>query len=74
MKMKVELGKQTDFGDLFTVPEFIQYCDTRSFIDSDGVGHLATATRESNVSIYPSEVRKTLTLNPWATHVMWFNK
>jgi len=73
--MHVELKDRfSKYGDLFTIREFIEYCDIGGFIDYDGFGHLATADKESTVDIIPSEVRKTITLNPWATHVLWFNR
>ncbi len=68
------LKEHTDYGELMTIPEFISYCDSGGFIDYDGSGHLATADKESTVRIIPSNRRKTVALNPWATHVMWFNR
>ena len=68
------LKEHTDYGELLTIPEFIEYCDAGGFIDYDGYGHLATADKESSVNIIPSKRRKTIALNPWATHVMWFNR
>lgn len=68
------LGEQSEFGDLLTITEFMEYCDSGGFIDYDGSGNLATETKESSINIYPSNRLKTLTLNPWATHIMWYNR
>lgn len=68
------LREQSDIGDLHTVTEFLECCAELEIIDYDGFGHLATHDKESTINIVPSSRRKTLTLNPWATHVMWFNK
>lgn len=68
------LREHTDYGELMTIRKFIEYCDSGGFIDYDGYGHLATLHKESRIEIIPSKRRKTITLNPWATHVMWFNR
>ena len=68
------LSEQAEYGDLFTISEFIDSCKCGALIDYDGFGHLATADKESTINITPSDRMKTLTLNPWATHVMWFNR
>ena len=73
-EMTPELNEQTEYGNLFTISEFIVDCDDQNLIDSDGFGYLATADKESEVEIIPSNRRKTVALNPWATHVMWFNR
>lgn len=72
--MRVELQEFSKFGDHMTVFEFLEVVDCGGFIDYDGFGHLATAEQESRVDIIPSTCRKTLSQNPWATHVMWFNR
>lgn len=70
----VKLYDFSKYGDFMAVPDFLDYCDGGSFIDYDGSGHLATKNGESLVTIFPSKARKTLSQNPWATHVMWFNR
>ena len=72
--MDVKLGEFSKYGDLFTIPEFLECCDSGGFIDYDGFGHLATVDKESNIEIIPSKRRKTISQYPWASHVMWFNR
>ena len=55
-------------GDLMTVKEFISHRDARVFLPYDGSGNWATATHESNWSVWTIEKPE------WATHVMWYNK
>jgi len=68
------MRKQTNNGTLFTLVEFLEYCDDGGFDDNDGFGYLATADEVSNVEIIPSWRRRTVSQHPWATHVIWFNK
>lgn len=70
----LDLREQSDFGDLFTVRDFLGAVDCGGFIDYDGHGRLATEKKESSIEIRPSNCRKALTANPWATHIMWFNR
>ena len=68
------LNEHSDYGYLITVSKFLEYVEGGAFVDYDGNGHLATARKESEISISPSTCQKTLALHPWATHVMWFNR
>ena len=74
MSKQPELREQCKYGDLFSVEEFVDNVRCGGFIDYDGFGNLATAEQESRIEIRPSNVLKMLAQNPWATHVMWFNR
>lgn len=76
-----------DEGDLMTLRYFWDRVLDGAFIDDDGHGVYATATKKSRVLVYPSEVPTwensenkgfmewdVESLCPGATHVMWYNK
>ena len=64
-----------DYGDLMTMEEFKGYCESGMFIDYDGGGNYASATKMSNKDISPSDFKEGRILNnPEFTHVVWFNK
>ncbi len=63
--------------DIYTVKEFLKNVDCGGFIDDDGMGELSDGkvkTMGSAYWIYPSSIRENLAENPWATHVVWYNK
>lgn len=63
-----------NYGDLMTYPEFLENCQSESFIDYDGFGYYATATgMDDDKKIYPSKALKTPP-PAWVTHVVWFNR
>lgn len=87
MGLDTELKMQPipDYGDLMTVEEFREDCESACFIDYDGHGNLATETEMTNIVIYPSDVtRQPDVLTELAgakhdpfhgyTHVVWFNR
>lgn len=61
------------FGDHMPLEDFISYCKDGSFIDYDGSGNYATADKESNISVYPSDVTSGM-LRKDFTHVVWYNR
>jgi hypothetical protein len=72
---KLAFSEHPDYGDLFTMEEFIDDCDSGCMTDYDGTGRLATAQQVSNVYVSPSDFEYEGVKAPeWATHVMWFNK
>lgn len=67
------LRNHNKHGDLMTIEDFKTYCKSGGFIDYDGSGNYATATQESNISIYPSDIEEGVYRNDF-THVMWYNR
>lgn len=62
-----------DYGLHMTMKEFVKSCLCGSFIDYDGTGYYATATKISDREVRPSDVtRKCVDMQ--YTHVMWFNR
>lgn len=62
-----------DYGDKFTISEFIAYCQLGTFVDNDGIGYYATENGMSELPAYPSSIRMNGPAPNW-THVIWFNK
>jgi len=62
-----------NFGDKFTLEEFVQACQSGVFVDSDGTGYYAESDRDSNKVARPSDIRAGL-VNSSFSHVMWYNK
>ena len=60
-------------GDLMTLKDFITICSMGGFIDDDGHGRYATATQESDLVIYPSDITSGKYRKDF-THVIWYNK
>jgi hypothetical protein len=63
-----------DYGDHFTLADFKACCECGGFVNSDGIGDLATATQVSDVPIKPSQILTGCELPTWCTHVVWYNK
>jgi len=64
--------KLTDFGDLFTVEEFIELCKSGGFIDYDGFGYpVKNKKMNSDFIIFPSEFEN---IPKDATHIIWYNR
>lgn len=68
-----ELEAHRGIGDLMTIEEFADCCHSGGFIDYDGSGNYATEDKESNISIYPSDIIADKYRKDF-THVVWYNK
>lgn len=68
-----KLEKQDDIGNLMTLEDFVEACDCGGFIDYDGYGYYATADKQSDVVISPSDVSLELVREDF-THVKWYNR
>lgn len=62
-----------EYGDLFTVEQFKEMCDSGCLINSDGSGEYATETACSRVEALPSDFKRGI-INRDYTHVVWYNK
>lgn len=67
------MEEMSDYGDLMTIHEFENHCKCGGFIDYDGFGRYATETKESNIEIYPSDVKHKSVRKDFS-HVIWFNR
>jgi len=65
--------------DLMTIDEFLECVRDGAFVDYDGFGNWATATKKlggwHSEGVFPSRVLSGRNVPPaWATHVVWYNK
>jgi len=56
MMMPYELDDIPDFADVMPLKEFIECVDNGLFIDYDGSGNYVLNGKETNITIYPSDV------------------
>ncbi len=62
-----------DYGDLFTMKEFVRDCEKGYLTNYDGHGFLAASNQMSNIIVHPSTRHHYANDNRF-THVMWFNR
>jgi len=68
-----ELEPHGEHGDLMTLAEWIEDCESGYFIDYDGYGRIATEDGRTSIEISPSE-RTYFDFPAWATHIAWYNR
>ena len=62
-----------DYGDVMPLKEFIECCKSGGFIDYDGSGSYVKDGKESNISIYPSDVKFNSIRTDFDT-IIWYNR
>ena len=67
------LKPHSTYGDLMPIEDFIDCVNSGGFIDYDGSGNYATATQESDIAVYPSDIKKEMYRKDFS-HIMWYNK
>lgn len=60
-------------GSLMTLQKFIGCCKDGGFIDYDGFGYYATATEQSDIVVYPSDITSGNYRKDF-TYVKWYNR
>ncbi len=73
MIMPYELSPISDFGDVMTLKEFIGNVKGGGFIDYDGFGRYVKDDKESNIEIYPSDVKNNSVRKDF-DKIIWFNR
>ncbi len=68
-----EFSKLPNFGDVMPLQEFIERVNSGGFIDYDGYGLYIKDNQESNIEIYPSDVKHNSVRKDFDT-IIWFNK
>ena len=59
--------------DVYTIEEFIQACQSQTFIDYDGHGYpVKDSKADQEIIIKPSNIRFLIPKD--ATHIVWYNK
>ena len=66
-------SKISDFGDIMTLEHFKENVECGGFIDYDGYGHYVKDGKESNIEIYPSDVKAGKVRENFDT-IVWFNR
>jgi hypothetical protein len=71
-----DLVPHPDYGDLYSLHEFVDMLQCGAITPDDGCGAWATAARYDQTT--DISLRRTLAKKDprpgWATHVLWFNK
>lgn len=63
----------SDFGDMMPLKEFIDCVNDGGFIDYDGYGHYVKNNQQSDIIIYPSDVKNNSIRKDFDT-IIWFNR
>lgn len=67
------LSEWDETGDMMTLNNFEAYCKGGGFIDYDGHGMYSDGEKESDIIIYPSDI-KAGNYRKDFTHVIWYNR
>ena len=68
-----KLSELSDFGDVMSLKHFIECVDCGGFIDYDGFGYYVKDNQESDIEIYPSDVKHNMVRKDFDT-IIWFNR
>lgn len=73
MLMTPEYEELPKYGDVMSLKGFIECVNSGGFIDYDGSGSYVKDGKESNISIYPSDVQNNSVRDDFDT-IIWFNR
>jgi hypothetical protein len=73
MMMPYKLSEIPDFADIMTLKDFVNACKSGCFSDYDGSGNYILDGKETNITIYPSDI-KYGTIRWEFDSVAWYNK
>lgn len=68
-----KLSELSDFGDVMTLKHFISCVKSGGFIDYDGYGKYIKDDMETDIEIYPSDV-KNKNVRKEFDKIIWFNR
>lgn len=71
--MEPTFSELSTFGDVMSLDRFIDYVNMGGFIDYDGYGLYVKDDMESNIEIYPSDVKHNSIRTDFDT-IIWFNR
>lgn len=71
--MPYVLSPLSDFGHVMKLEEFVECVKMGTFIDYDGYGNYVKDDQESDVEVYPSDVKKNRLRKDFDT-IIWFNR
>lgn len=72
MKSKEQVQKETKYGDVYTLEEFIEYVEDGSFIPYDGVGYFHDGEKETDRCVWDDNV--TVEEVKKYPYVCWYNR
>lgn len=73
MLMPVEYDDLPDYGTVMSLKEFIENVKSGGFIDYDGYGSYVKDGKESNITIYPSDIAYGVIREGFDT-IIWYNR
>ena len=73
MNMDYTLSDLSTYGDVMTLKDFIDEVKSGGFINYDGFGRYVKDNKETNIEIYPSDVKNNAIRTEF-TEIIWFNK
>jgi hypothetical protein len=73
MMMPYELSDIPDYADIMSLEDFIGCVNDGEFIDYDGYGHYVLNGKETNVVIYPSDIKHQAIRREFDS-VAWYNR
>lgn len=73
MMMPYELEEIPDYADVMTIKLFIECVKDGLFIDYDGFGHYVMGDKETNITIYPSDIEHGAIRTEF-DKVAWYNR
>jgi hypothetical protein len=73
MIMPYELSEMPDYGDVMSLASFIGNVKSGGFINSDGFARYVKDGKETNIELYPSDVKHGTIRSEFDT-VVWYNK
>ena len=71
--MPYKLTPLPDYGDTMSLDDFIENVKCGGFIDYDGFGHYIKDGQETNIEIYPSDVKHNAIREEFDS-IIWFNR
>ncbi len=73
MNRPIELSELPTYGDVMSLKKFIGCCKGGGFINYDGYGHYVKDNQETNIEIYPSDIKKGNIRKEFDT-IIWYNR
>jgi len=73
MIMPYTLRPLSEYGDVMSLENFIECVKDGGFIDYDGFGRYVIENQETDIEIYPSDVKNNA-IRPNFDTIIWFNR
>jgi len=73
MLRPIILAELPTYGDVMSLADFIDCVNCGGFIDYDGYGHYVKNGMESNIEIFPSDI-KFFMIRPEFDTIIWYNR